>query len=62
MRPTQIGEEISVLLSILKKIQPKYILEIGTGSGGILFLFTRIAESNAILITIDLPRGPFGGG
>jgi len=62
MRLTQIREEISALLSILKKIQPQYILEIGTGSGGTFFLFTRVAESNAILITIDLPGGPFGGG
>ena len=31
IRPTQVREEISALLKILKKVQPKYILEIGTG-------------------------------
>jgi hypothetical protein len=38
------------------------MLEIGTASGGTLFLFTRVADSNAKIISLDLPHGKFGGG
>lgn len=31
IRPTQVREEISALPKILKKLYPKYFLEIGTG-------------------------------
>jgi len=58
----QIPEEISQLLQILKERKPKTILEIGTANGGTLFLFSRIASDDATLISIDLPRGRFGGG
>jgi predicted O-methyltransferase YrrM len=60
--PLQIKEEILKLLEILEKIKPKTILEIGTAAGGTLFLFSQIASSNAIIISIDLPGGKFGGG
>jgi len=58
----QIKDEIIQLLKILKSAKPKIIIEIGTAGGGTLFLFTRIAHPNATIISIDLPRGPFGGG
>jgi len=44
------------------ELRPKVILEIGTARGGTLFLFTRIADPEAVIISIDLPGGPFGGG
>jgi len=62
IRPTQIKEEILELLKIIKDQKPKYILEIGTANGGTLFLFTKIAPDDATIISIDLPKGPFGGG
>jgi len=34
----------------------------GTAGGGTLFLFTRVADPEAKIISIDLPGGPFGGG
>lgn len=58
----QIKDEIIQLLKILKSAQPKIIIEIGTAGGETLFLFTRIAHPNATIVSIDLPRGPFGGG
>lgn len=58
----QIRHEILELLRILHKTKPKYILEIGTAGGGTLFLFSRIASEDAIIISIDLPGGRFGGG
>lgn len=60
--PYQIKEEILELLKILEKLKPKTILEIGTANGGTLFLFSQIADPDAIIITIDLPGGKFGGG
>ncbi|MFN3301840.1 MAG: O-methyltransferase [Patescibacteria group bacterium] len=62
IKPAQIQEEILELLKILEKIKPKTILEIGTAKGGTLFLFSRIASEDAIIISIDLPGGKFGGG
>ena len=62
IRASQIRNEIIKLLEILKDIRPKVILEIGTLQGGTLFLFTRIANPEATLISLDLPGGPYGGG
>ena len=62
LRPSQIKEEILKLLELLKDIEPKVVLEIGTAEGGTLFLFTRVASSDATIISIDLPGGMFGGG
>ena len=62
IRPMQIKEEILQLLRILAEKRPKVILEIGTANGGTLFLFTRVASDDAIIISIDLPGGKFGGG
>ena len=62
IRPSQVKEEITKLLQIIQKISPKVVLEIGTANGGTLFLFTRIADPRATIISIDLPEGSFGGG
>ena len=62
IRPMQIQEEVAQLLGILDSIKPRIILEIGTAHGGTLFLWTRIATEDALLISIDLPGGLFGGG
>ncbi|MEM2465500.1 MAG: class I SAM-dependent methyltransferase [Candidatus Bathyarchaeia archaeon] len=62
IKPCQIEYEIAKLIELVYSIKPKVILEIGTANGGSLFLFTRVAESNATLISIDLPGGMFGGG
>ena len=62
IRPSQIKEEFLELLNIFKEQNPKYILEIGTASGGTLFCFCKLAKNDATIISIDLPEGPFGGG
>jgi predicted O-methyltransferase YrrM len=60
--PIQNRQEILTLLRILKPLRPRRILEIGTASGGTLFLFTRVAAPDALLMSVDLPGGAGGGG
>ena len=60
--PMQIRQEIQELLSVLSKRNVSAMLEIGTGYGGALFLFTRVMNSNAKLISLDLPDVNFFGG
>jgi len=62
IRPTQNRDEILELLEILEPLRPRTILEIGTASGGTLFLLSRVAAPDAVLVSIDLPGGEFGGG
>jgi len=62
IKPSQVTDEIISFLNFLSKLKPKYILEIGTASGGTMFLFTRVASEDATIISIDLPKGNFGGG
>lgn len=60
IEPNQLKYEITKLLVLLMELEPKVVLEIGTARGGTLFLFTRVAGPEATIISIDLPRGPFG--
>ena len=54
--------EILALLERLKPLAPRRILEIGTAAGGTLLLLSRIAAADALLVSIDMPEGVFGGG
>jgi len=38
------------------------VVEIGTAKGGTLYAWCGIARLDALLVSIDLPDGPFGGG
>ena len=62
VRPIQIKEEISALLSMVAKAGPRTVLEIGTANGGTLFLLSRVSAPSATLVSIDKPNGGFGGG
>jgi cephalosporin hydroxylase len=61
IRPWQARPEITALLERLREHRPHRILEIGSARGGTLFLFTRVAPDDALLVSVDLPGGPFGG-
>lgn len=58
----QVKSEIVKLCELVAMHRPHVILEIGTANGGSLFLFTKLAAKDAIIISIDLPAGKFGGG
>jgi predicted O-methyltransferase YrrM len=58
--PAQIRSEIESLLRRLRNAPPQRILEIGTARGGTLFLLSRVAAPEAMLLSIDLPGGSFG--
>lgn len=60
--PVQVVEELVPLLEDVRKLNPQAVLEIGTHRGGTLYLWTRLAQPGAILVSIDLPGGKFGGG
>ena len=62
MRPNQIRSELLTLLGLVKKSRPKIVMEIGTEAGGTLFLLSRVASKNALIISVDLPAGPYGSG
>jgi predicted O-methyltransferase YrrM len=62
LRPLQRRSEIHGLLVELTGREPAVVVEIGTASGGNLFLFTRVAAADAVIASIDLPAGNFGGG
>ena len=38
------------------------IVEIGTARGGTFYVWCKIADPDAVIVSIDLPGGPFGGG
>jgi len=64
IEPAQVREEITQFIKpVLSRIgRPKIILEIGAARGGTLYILTRIATKDSIIVSIDLPRAPFGGG
>jgi len=46
--------EITSLLAIASKLRVESAIEIGTGNGGTFYMLCKAAESNAVLLTIDL--------
>ncbi|NPV05565.1 MAG: class I SAM-dependent methyltransferase [Syntrophaceae bacterium] len=62
IRPLQSRVELEALLGEVRRLGPSAVVEIGTASGGTLFMLTRAASADATLVSIDLPGGAFGGG
>lgn len=55
-------KELSPLISLLKRRKLTTVVEIGTEKGGTLYVWCKIAQPDAMIISIDLPGGLFGGG
>jgi len=62
IQPWQFKEELVQLAEEIENLNPKIIVEIGTANGGTLFMSTRLAQDDALIVSIDLPGGDFGGG
>jgi predicted O-methyltransferase YrrM len=62
IRAWQVRSELGRLLATVQSERPRIVLEVGTALGGTLFGFAQVAAPDALLITIDLPAGDFGGG
>jgi cephalosporin hydroxylase len=62
IRPDQIRAELIEVMKVVGSLRPATALEIGTHSGGSLFLLCRLAASEATIVSLDLPGGRFGGG
>jgi predicted O-methyltransferase YrrM len=54
--PSQIPEEIVWLMKLVGTLRPRFLLEIGTATGGTLYLLARAAGTDARLATIDLEQ------
>jgi cephalosporin hydroxylase len=61
-RANQVPSELTALGQILAAARPRYVLEIGTARGGTLLFLTRLASPEAVIVSVDLPGGRFGGG
>jgi predicted O-methyltransferase YrrM len=60
--PLQYREELLAFLEIVAERRPRAVVEIGTFAGGTLSLLARCAAADAIVVSVDLPDGEFGGG
>lgn len=54
--------ELERLVALVRERRPRTVVEIGTDKGGTLFAWCRLAHPEALLISVDLPKGLFGGG
>jgi len=59
---TQKISELSALITLLKRRKMDTVVEIGTAKGGTLYTWCKISRPDALIVSIDMPGGPFGGG
>ncbi|MBT5714353.1 class I SAM-dependent methyltransferase, partial [Candidatus Poribacteria bacterium] len=58
----QLEEEFAPALEAVAELQPRAVVEIGTGWGGSLFSLAQVADPTAHLVSVDIPGGIGGGG
>jgi predicted O-methyltransferase YrrM len=61
IRPRQNPQEIEALYRRVLKLGPRCVTEIGTARGGTLYLWAQASSPDAVLVSLDLPGGAFGG-
>src|SRR5689334_17623265 len=54
--------ELSALVNLVRQKPLRTIVEIGTDKGGTFWLWCKVAEPDATIISIDLPGGDYGVG
>src|SRR5580700_10011262 len=62
LQTSQVRSEIVDLANLVAERRPKTVVEIGTAHGGTLFLWCRLADPTATVVSLDLPGGIHGGG
>jgi predicted O-methyltransferase YrrM len=62
MGAVQKAIELSKLFEMLESKKLKNVLEIGTARGGVFYGLCQLAQSDATVISVDLPGGTDGGG
>jgi predicted O-methyltransferase YrrM len=55
-------KEFAPLLTLARDMQPRVVVEIGSAKGGTLYGWCQLAHPEALIVSIDLPGGEFGGG
>jgi hypothetical protein len=54
--------ELANLIDLLKNQKLMVVVEVGTRKGGCFWLWCQLAQPDALIVSIDLPGGDFGGG
>jgi cephalosporin hydroxylase len=54
--------ELAPLIGLLRRRAPRVVVEIGTARGGTFYAWCQAADPKALLVSIDLSGGRFGGG
>jgi len=54
--------ELGAFLDFIKGRDLDTVVEIGTAKGGVLYALCQRVDSDATIVSIDLPGGSFGGG
>jgi cephalosporin hydroxylase len=54
--------ELAPLVAVLLERKLETVVEIGTAAGGTLFAWCKLAAADALIVSIDLPGGPFSPG
>jgi predicted O-methyltransferase YrrM len=60
IQPLQVFDELVQLAHRVRNLRPTRLLEIGTASGGTLFLWSWLSPRGAVTVSVDLPQGRFG--
>jgi predicted O-methyltransferase YrrM len=58
----QKSSEFAPFVSLVARLRPRRVLEIGTARGGTLWAWCQVAADDATIVSLDLPGGPFAGG
>jgi predicted O-methyltransferase YrrM len=58
MTPVQVREELLGMLDRVRALNPTRICEIGASAGGTLYLLTRVASPDALIISLDIDLPP----
>lgn len=55
-------DEFAAFVRLVRRRRLSVIVEIGTAKGGTLWAWCQLSDPAALIVSIDLPEGPFGGG